>query len=231
MLRDWPLFRKKSIRLITNSKYNAHTNPLFKSLSLLKIHDIYILQLYKFIYKLEKKTLPTYFINSMFLRNNEFHNYNTRNADSFRTPLGRHSLTCKSIRFIIPSIYNSIPLCIKDKINTHSLHGFSRYAKNFFISKYTLECTIENCYICSAWLCIWRDRENRSLSCFPSHPIITSFHLTFISQHKLLSIFLATWLASIALSEALGGTLIATGNCLKGASLPWYLNVNVEKNE
>ena len=32
--------RKKVLRIITLSKYNAHTDPLFKSLDLLKLYDI-----------------------------------------------------------------------------------------------------------------------------------------------------------------------------------------------
>ena len=34
-------YRKKALRLITNSKYIAHTNPLFRQLNLLKINDIF----------------------------------------------------------------------------------------------------------------------------------------------------------------------------------------------
>ena len=140
--------QKKSVRLIANSKYNAHTNPIFKSLSLLKIDDIYLLQLYKFTFKLENKTLPGYFSNQMFVRNNEMHTYDTRNADNFRIPLGRHALCDKSIRYIIPDIYNTIPDELKEKINTHSLSGFSRYAKNLLIDKYETDCTIEDCPNC-----------------------------------------------------------------------------------
>ena len=33
--------QKRSVRIITRSKYNAHTDPLFKSLNLLKLKDIY----------------------------------------------------------------------------------------------------------------------------------------------------------------------------------------------
>ena len=44
--------QKKALRLITNSKYNAHTNPLFCQLNLLMIKDIFKLRLLKFYYKL-----------------------------------------------------------------------------------------------------------------------------------------------------------------------------------
>jgi hypothetical protein len=47
-----PLFilQKKAVRIITNSHYRAHTDPLFNSLKLLKVFDIYKLQICLFIY-------------------------------------------------------------------------------------------------------------------------------------------------------------------------------------
>ena len=40
--------QKKAIRLISLAKYNAHTEPLFKTLSLLKINDIFTSSQLKF---------------------------------------------------------------------------------------------------------------------------------------------------------------------------------------
>ena len=40
--------QKRALRIITNSKYNAHTEPLFKDLYLLKIKDIFDVQCMKF---------------------------------------------------------------------------------------------------------------------------------------------------------------------------------------
>ena len=49
---------------------------------------------------------------------------------------------------IIPN-YDRLVL---DKVATHSLDGFSKYAKQFIISKYQQECTaydyVEDCYSC-----------------------------------------------------------------------------------
>ena len=41
--------QKKSIRIICNAKYNAHTDPLFKELKMLKLNDMFQLQCLKFI--------------------------------------------------------------------------------------------------------------------------------------------------------------------------------------
>ena len=35
------IIHKKAIRMLTDSKYNAHTEPLFKMMELLKLSDIY----------------------------------------------------------------------------------------------------------------------------------------------------------------------------------------------
>ena len=40
--------QKRALRIMTNSKYNAHTDPLFKQLHLLKVKDIFDVQCLKF---------------------------------------------------------------------------------------------------------------------------------------------------------------------------------------
>ena len=44
-----------------NSRYNAHTEPLFKQLHLLKVKDIFDVQCMKFWYKFVNKKLPNFF--------------------------------------------------------------------------------------------------------------------------------------------------------------------------
>ena len=54
--------QKNSLRAISSAKYIAHTDPLFKSLALLKVEHIHkIQQLLKFFYKLVQNHLPFYF--------------------------------------------------------------------------------------------------------------------------------------------------------------------------
>ena len=54
---------KKYIRIIGLKKYNAHTEPLFKSFKLLKIADIFKLQQLKFYFSLINNKQPGYFNN------------------------------------------------------------------------------------------------------------------------------------------------------------------------
>ena len=53
--------QKRALRILTNSKYNAHTEPLFKQLRLLKVNDIFDVQCLKVWYKFVNKKLPNYF--------------------------------------------------------------------------------------------------------------------------------------------------------------------------
>ena len=141
--------QKKAVRIVVNAPYNGHTDPIFKHLNVLKISDICALQELKFCFKYEHNNLPSYFY-SIFLKNHEIHNFNTRNINNFQLPQIRHSFVKTAIRYRIPVAYNSCPNNIKDKIFTHSISGFARYVKLYFIDNYAESCTLEDCYICNA---------------------------------------------------------------------------------
>ena len=59
------ILQKRAMRTITNSWYRAHTEPIFKNLNILKVHDLYWLMVLKFYYKL-KKTFNYYLSISMY---------------------------------------------------------------------------------------------------------------------------------------------------------------------
>jgi len=139
--------QKQSVRTITNAKYNAHTEPLFKSLNLLKISDILLVQELKFFYKLENQLLPRNFL-SMLNRNVDVHAYNTRYGHNLRAPQSKHSFAKNATRYKIPGTINSAPMSIKEKVYTHSLYGFTKYSKLYIISQYEATCYIPHCYIC-----------------------------------------------------------------------------------
>ena len=55
--------QKKAIRIITNSKWNVHTNPLLRDLQLLSIFNLNKFQTCCFMYKIYYGLLPTAFLN------------------------------------------------------------------------------------------------------------------------------------------------------------------------
>ena len=67
-----PKLQKRSVRIITVNKYNAHTEPILKSLGLLKVSDIFTLQCLKFYFKCTHERVPTTFA-SFFTRNTARH--------------------------------------------------------------------------------------------------------------------------------------------------------------
>ena len=82
------VLQKKAIRIINRVHYLEHTKPLFESMRILTIHQIYDLNCILFIYKcLNTNKYPT-FKNEM-IRNSQCHNYNTRNSSDFRLPVSR----------------------------------------------------------------------------------------------------------------------------------------------
>ena len=69
------MLQKRALCIVTNSKCNAHTEPICRTWKLLKLPDLYNLQLYKLYYKIKHKTVPQYLTTSISTLN---HTYSTR---------------------------------------------------------------------------------------------------------------------------------------------------------
>ena len=92
------ILQKRAIRLITLSRYNSHTAPLFKKLKLLTIKDMLALQELKFYYKLTHNELPAYFQNWQIVTNSELHRHNTRRKHDIHIVGFRHAFAKRCIR-------------------------------------------------------------------------------------------------------------------------------------
>ena len=81
-----PLFilQKKAIRIITKSHYLDHTAPIFKSLEILTLCQMFQSNCLLFAFKCINCNLFPYYRNKIF-QNLNIHAYNTRNNDNFRT--------------------------------------------------------------------------------------------------------------------------------------------------
>ena len=140
--------QKRALRAVTSSRYNAHTGPLFKNMKLLKVKDIHKLSQLKFFYKRFHRELPEYFNTMLTMKPIDIHDHSTRKRDTFLIERIYHSFAEKCIRNSILHIVNGVPHAIKDKVSTHSFHGFSQYVKYFLIENYIGTCHVEGCYIC-----------------------------------------------------------------------------------
>ena len=121
--------QKRAVRTISRSAFDAHTDPIFKSLKLLKFENIVSLQVAKIMYLHKSGQLPESFQN-MFFTGQEIHNYNTRNRSFFRLPSCRTNVRKFSLRFQGPKIFNSINDEIK---NSLSLREFTSKLKSTFL--------------------------------------------------------------------------------------------------
>ena len=142
--------QKKAVRVISKSKYNAHTEPIFKDLNMLKLSDIYILKSLIFYYNYKHQTLPQYMCDLYITSSYDVHSYQTRQRNQLRPSHTRMKRNENRLETFLPKLINKTANEIKEKINTHSLQGFKQYIKRWLINKYETVCLITNCYVCNS---------------------------------------------------------------------------------
>ena len=128
-----------------NQKYNAHTDPLFTKLNILKYKHIFELCQLKFYHKYMNHELPLYVQDMNF---DKYKHYFTRNIYELYKCRIKHDFARKSLRYNLPVTVNKTPIHIKSKLDTHSLQGFTWYFKKQTIDNYIDTCHLENCFVC-----------------------------------------------------------------------------------
>ena len=78
------ILQKHALRIVSKSRYDPQTDPIFKEQKLLKCQDIHFFQLGLCTISFKNSTLAPSKFNNVFSKNNQIHNYNTRSAQSFR---------------------------------------------------------------------------------------------------------------------------------------------------
>ena len=117
------LLQKRVIRIINNTPFLEHTDPLFFSNGILKIHDIHKLNIGLYMY--EHNT------SARFIRD---HDYPTRGHDDLLPQQARLTSTLNSISVVGPNIWNTIPEEIQ---NSPSRNSFRFKYKKFLLSFYS----------------------------------------------------------------------------------------------
>ena len=84
-------FQKKAVRIILKEKYYAHTEPLFKTLKLLKISDLYTLAILKLYYKKCNHLFPGFYESYTFKTRSLIHEHNVRGKLQLHVPKIKHS--------------------------------------------------------------------------------------------------------------------------------------------
>jgi len=142
------LIQKRALRMSVGENYIAHSEPICKTLKLLKVTDMFRHAVLKFYYKLINNTLPSCF-ESMKPVLPRICNYHEIRKPIFHLPYIRHCFAEQLLQYQLIKILNDTPLLITSKVHTHSFHGFKLFIKNLVIDSYSDECNILDCYVCN----------------------------------------------------------------------------------
>ena len=119
------ILQKRSARLIDNSKYNSHTDPIFKTKNILKLEDLFKLNCCKFYYKKLKGSLPSYHTEQLYtLAETNIVLQITRQQNNVYIHPVKSQLDKQTINYIVGNIWNSLPKNIREK----SVHGFATFS-------------------------------------------------------------------------------------------------------
>ena len=135
------LLQKRSVRVISGSNYNAHTDPLFKKLRLVKLADLFTLNVLKMYYKFKHARLPSY-VENMFENFSRHHEHETRQSLILEEPMVNTASGENCLRYILPRIVNNTNPIIINMVDSYSFEGFVRYLKNYMIVHYGDYCVI-----------------------------------------------------------------------------------------
>jgi hypothetical protein len=102
------ILQKRIVRIIMRLPYSSHTAQAFRQLGILRIDEINRLQISEFMHRYTYKTLPVAYAN-YFNLTSDFHSYNTRNLNTYRSEFARTNLRKFSIKSIGPHTWNSLP--------------------------------------------------------------------------------------------------------------------------
>ena len=131
--RLMPLIKlqKRAVCIITNNRYRDHTNPLFLDRKLLKIAEIYKLELSKLMFSVQKNIL-TISDSTTFIPVSTVHYYYTRyRAENFYRRQISKQYTKKSIEILGSIIWSEVSKAIKQ----FPFSKFKKSLKDQFLSK------------------------------------------------------------------------------------------------
>ena len=152
LLTKCQFYKKNAVRIMTFSDFNAHSEPLFKQLDILKFNDNIVLQNYLFVYDYLKGNLPSSF-EFTFNRVDESHSIKTRMAETGMLSIPRFNSTTYVLKSIYKNCINSwnmltfqLNLLEKDKaknnyieidlLKMHSKNKLKSVIADYFLSSY-----------------------------------------------------------------------------------------------
>ena len=148
LLKRLITLQKKALRTITGSKYNSHTEPIFKKLNLLKLKDLYKVNCCKLHYRSKINTLPHSHVHNL-PTVGEINPYSSRSSSDIYIRTISQNIQKQTLNHKIGTMWNSLPTHLKE-ISNITLPTFSKKLKTHLLSLYSLSCTEINCFSCNS---------------------------------------------------------------------------------
>ena len=127
------LLQKRAVRVITDSHYLAHTDPLFHKLKILKLSDLYRLHATCFVFSTVNGLLPSLF-NDYFVYNYVVNRYICRNSNDLNIPPWIYQYSRSTLRYNGSVVWNSLS---QELIQSPTLSSFKRKYKMFLLTSYS----------------------------------------------------------------------------------------------
>jgi hypothetical protein len=152
LINDIFKLQKKAVRIISNSKFNAHTEPLFKDLNILPLPDLITFFQIQFVHRYLNNLLPRSFANMWtlnFERNIGPNEMRLRNYQNILIPVSRVAYISRLPYYYLPKIWESFPDNSIKNINSKQL--FDENLKLYFLNDLnaTVNCNRLFCPTCS----------------------------------------------------------------------------------
>ena len=129
--------KEKTIRIISFSEPKSHSEPLFKSLNLVKLNEVIELQILSFVYQWSHRLVPPCFSES-FKFASSVHSYSTRqscNRNLYVDSVNTTQYGQRSLKFTGPRLWNSLPTSMT---NSNYLRIFSKTLKSSTLNRYSI---------------------------------------------------------------------------------------------
>ena len=130
-LKTLVILQKKAIRILSHSHRLAHTHDMFHRLGILKFNRVHFYLVGMFMFKYIRHDLPDIFEN-MFIKNQNVHNYSTRQESMFHIPVIRTNTRKMSVPYQGALIWNEI----SQRLNYDcSFITFKKHLKRYILDK------------------------------------------------------------------------------------------------
>jgi hypothetical protein len=121
------IMQNKIVRAIFNASYNDHTRPFYAQLQILRLDDIYKVELGKYMYNYVNNSLPKALLN-IFKWTHNIHIYQTRQQTYLRPIKCRLNVTKQSILAKGPDVWNTLPENLQQKNNISSFSSTLKFS-------------------------------------------------------------------------------------------------------